>query len=624
PAAVIDWRLDPSGSHSGGTGPLPWLPAIPSRLRDDSRWGPYLSRRAELIRDLDTAVRDDVAAWTAATAPRWARPIVGPDTTLAADLAVYRAATDVDDADTRIAGAEQYPARLRAAQHRLEKRAATVVGAQIGHRRYNNLVDSINPRIRKDPFWPQLATHLAESSRTGVDVQQLVATAAAERPLPDDLPAAALWWRLCGTLSPAIVETAHNGLRPDWLPELHNVFGSALAETIAADPAFPALVSAIANADAQRWQPLDLLQVAAEHLADADAALTHHLRPDEYARLLTYSIDLFTTDTPYDHDIPTPEHPPLSDEEYEELQHLHPDPERPHPVADPLVLTDALSDPDVLAAALGFHDDLPADPRHDLSLAPPDEEYAAPEDYIDFDSLSTTRPAPAAALAAAQADVRALRERYEAALADYETLATQVRSTTGGPAVEAAGTRITAMRARADADRPYLAEIESVLDRWHDDDETYTSHLALIDAAQHDYDALRTDADSDPLDVASAAQHLNWLKETVLPKHTPAERWYPALQEATERREAAAGGADNIITHADVDALLAQCRAEDDRLLGTRRAELRRQLDQLLTAESAASRAFAEAQMRTADHIIEQLPRITTELRVLAAAGHNT
>ena len=59
PAAVIDWRLDPSGSHSGGTGPLPWLPAIPSRLRDDPHWGTYLSRRAELIRDLDTAVRAD-------------------------------------------------------------------------------------------------------------------------------------------------------------------------------------------------------------------------------------------------------------------------------------------------------------------------------------------------------------------------------------------------------------------------------------------------------------------------------------------------------------------------------------------------------------------------------------
>ena len=33
---------------------------------------------------------------------------------------------------------------------------------------------------------------------------------------------------------------------------------------------------------------------------------------------------------------------------------------------------------------------------------------------------------------------------------------------------------------RADADRPYLAEIESVIDRWHDDDEAYNNSLALI------------------------------------------------------------------------------------------------------------------------------------------------
>ena len=74
------------------------------------------------------------------------------------------------------------------------------------------------------------------------------------------------------------------------------------------------------------------------------------------------------------------------------------------------------------------------------------------------------------------------------------------------------------------------------------DDETYNNSLALIEAAQQDCDTLRADADSDPLDVASAAQHLHWLKEMVLPKQTPAERWYPALREATERREAAAGG----------------------------------------------------------------------------------
>lgn len=624
PAAVIDWRLDPSGAHSGGTGPLPWLPAIPSRLRDDPQWEPYLSRRAELIGDLDAAVRAEVATWTAASAPRWARPIIGTDAALAADLAVYRAATGVDDADTRIAGAEQYPARLRAAQRHLEKRAGAVVGAQIGHRRYDKLVDSVNPHIRKDPFWPQLATHLAEASRTGVDVKQLVLNAAAERPLPDELPAAALWWRLCGTLSPAVLETANNGLRPDWLPDLHMVFGSALAETIAADPAFPALVSAIANAGPQRWSPLELLQVAAEHLADADAALRHHLRPDEYARLLTYSIDLFTTDNPYDHDIPTPDDAPLSDEEYEELQHLYPDPQRLHPPTDPHVLTDALADSDVLAAALGFYDDLPEEPSEDLWLAPPEDDYAITEGTLDFEALSTTRPSPAAALTAAQSDLRELRQRYEVALSEYDTLAAQVQSSVGGPAVNAAGPRIVEMRARADADRPYLAEVESVIDRWHHDDEIYNNALALIEAAQQDYDALRADTASDPLDVASAAQHLAFLKEMVLPDQTPAERWYPALREATERREAAAGGADNIVTHADVDALLDEYRDADYQLLSARRAELRRLLDQLLTAESTAARAFAEAQMRTADHIIEQLPRIATELRVLAAAGHNT
>ena len=200
-----------------------------------------------------------------------------------------------------------------------------------------------------------------------------------------------------------------------------------------------------------------------------------------------------------------------------------------------------------------------------------------------------------------------------------------MQSTTGGPAIEAAGPQIAAMRARADADRPYLAEIESVIDRWHDDDETYTSSLALIDAAQHDYDTLRADADSDPLDVASAAQHLNWLKETVLPKHTPAERWYPALREATERREAAAGGAEqhrHPRRRGRAAGAMPRPRTTDSSAPDAPTCAA--SSTNCCTAESAAARAFAEAQMRTADHITEQLPRITTELRVLAAAGHNT
>jgi hypothetical protein len=44
--------------------------------------------------------------------------------------------------------------------------------------------------------------------------------------------------------------------------------------------------------------------VAAEHLRDADP--DGLLRPDGYARPLAYSIDLFTTDHPFPHDIAVP------------------------------------------------------------------------------------------------------------------------------------------------------------------------------------------------------------------------------------------------------------------------------------------------------------------------------
>src|SRR4051812_45320325 len=45
-AAVLDWRIDPSRHHSTGTGPLPWLSAVPEALRTDTEWEPYLTDRA--------------------------------------------------------------------------------------------------------------------------------------------------------------------------------------------------------------------------------------------------------------------------------------------------------------------------------------------------------------------------------------------------------------------------------------------------------------------------------------------------------------------------------------------------------------------------------------------------
>jgi hypothetical protein len=48
-AAVLDWRLDDTGHRNAGSGPLPWLPGIPTRLRDHPEWGGYLTARSELV-----------------------------------------------------------------------------------------------------------------------------------------------------------------------------------------------------------------------------------------------------------------------------------------------------------------------------------------------------------------------------------------------------------------------------------------------------------------------------------------------------------------------------------------------------------------------------------------------
>jgi hypothetical protein len=83
PAAVLDWRIDPTGGHSTRIGPLRWLPAIPAGLRDDPRGAPYLVRREELVAELASRIRATVREWTNATAPAWAKPILAADPVLA-------------------------------------------------------------------------------------------------------------------------------------------------------------------------------------------------------------------------------------------------------------------------------------------------------------------------------------------------------------------------------------------------------------------------------------------------------------------------------------------------------------------------------------------------------------
>ena len=66
------------------------------------------------------------------------------------------------------------------------------------------LVAQLAPNISEDSFAPILAGRLAAISRAGVDAKQLLRAAALGKPLPDDHAAAALWWRICRHLNPAL------------------------------------------------------------------------------------------------------------------------------------------------------------------------------------------------------------------------------------------------------------------------------------------------------------------------------------------------------------------------------------------------------------------------------------
>ncbi|MGW4331161.1 hypothetical protein ACWEKR_35455 [Nocardia sp. NPDC004573] len=58
------------------------------------------------------------------------------------------------------------------------------------------VVQRLNPRITTDPYWPTLAAKLETAHESGIDVVGLLTDAAHQHPLPDEMPAAALWSRV--------------------------------------------------------------------------------------------------------------------------------------------------------------------------------------------------------------------------------------------------------------------------------------------------------------------------------------------------------------------------------------------------------------------------------------------
>ena len=113
-------------------------------------------------------------------------------------MQVWRAATKVDPIDLRPTGPPQLDNAARSFQQRLDKRlAAADTDADW---QWRQLLAERSPGATADPFLPELEEKLTSLTRAGFDATQLVRSAAAAGPLPDDHPAAALWWRILDQL----------------------------------------------------------------------------------------------------------------------------------------------------------------------------------------------------------------------------------------------------------------------------------------------------------------------------------------------------------------------------------------------------------------------------------------
>lgn len=318
-AAVLDWRLDRSGNHSARVGPLPWLRGVPTALTHHPEYGPYLADRTRLITVLTGRVAASARQWTPATAPGWARLLADVDTDLLADLAIWRAALHIDDADRRPTGPQRrYPIGEKRHQQHLHRRLRAALGTHPDHavNRWAAFANQINARIVDDPYWPALADQLDLAHYAGLDVPVLVQRAADIRPLPDELPAAALRWRLVTQLDPGAPAVSDNHLRPAWTTALAGVLGHDLASHILDDPAWPQLVAAVEAANPAHWPAPKLLGSAFALICAPHDGGSDPIRPHEMATAMAWWIGAIVRHTATDDDLIAPEPPdPTADEE---------------------------------------------------------------------------------------------------------------------------------------------------------------------------------------------------------------------------------------------------------------------------------------------------------------------
>ena len=250
-AAVLVWRIG-TPEPDGPTRPLPWLPATPQALADHPVWGSYLDRRASRVQELATFISDAAADWTPDSAPAWSQPLLG-DPDLVRELAVWRAVTGTEPSDPRPTGAPSTITADAAHQRHLDARVRQSLSAVTREAvRWAAQLRDVAPDIIDDPYWPVLLDRLVDSRIGDADGAGLLDTVTSN-PLPDELPAAALWWRLLEHLP--VLDPEGTGPRPQ----------------VDISPRFDPVVSDGAPDEPARRRVLELNQLAAEFFADAYA-----------------------------------------------------------------------------------------------------------------------------------------------------------------------------------------------------------------------------------------------------------------------------------------------------------------------------------------------------------------
>ena len=621
-AAVLDWRLDREHRRehdsTAPAGPLPWLHAVPALLSRDPQWGSYLRQVEWHVADVAHAAGELALTWAepgAVDVPVWVRPLLAVDAhpALVARVAVWRYAHGIDDVDRRPTGPPAQSAYERAQQRDLNDQV-TAAGylADKATAEWSELGQSIDPRLVSDPYWPLLAARLESAQRAGKPhLATTVREAAALRPLPDEQPAQALWWRLAEAFGVDVTAAPLGGvtLRPEWSRGLDAQLGQDVALRVLAAPLWPAVVARV-DAAARADATLD----PARLLADAvDAAAHLTARPGELAESVLWHISLLTDPEPTD-----AEAGPLDPQDPQAAAF-----DAPHDLheLDQLDLLDRL---DHLAGPAEHHDwsaeDLlvgavrqadVGDPAvtYDDGFEPADDDWFPPTDA----ELATVAGAPTveadgaglgdwADLLSADPDVPPYRDldpedRVTALSVDLATaraaLAAQVASIEAGEGTHLVAARpmIRSMRERADELRPAVLERDGSYQEWvHADRAAETAAHAVDEARAVLAAAIAGGADDYQISVADAGVFMATAQAGTLA--ADAAEAHHAYLSADEALTAVAGPA-GVIRDVDVDRVIATARELDDDATLQLRLATRTLADQLLRAEMTAARAAA-------------------------------